>query len=78
MPQRTQVSQPAARAHRGRALAPRVQRGSAKEGAERTDTRRLRQAVKVTPDSISTRYSKRGNAAGRSPVARTRAGYLKR
>src|SRR6185437_2312346 len=61
MSQRTLVSQPAVRPHRDRTLAAGIQRGATEEGVGRADTGRLREAVKVTPDSKPTRYSKRGD-----------------
>jgi len=47
VPQWTLVPKSASRTHRDRKLAQGVQRGAAEEGVGRTDTRRLRRAVKV-------------------------------
>src|SRR6185437_1162559 len=61
MPQRALVPQPAARTRRDRTLAAGIQRGATEEGVGRADTHRLCEAVKVSPDSKPSRYSKRGD-----------------
>lgn len=75
VPQLNLVSQPAARPHRDRMLAPGIQRGATAEGAGWDDTRRLCETVKVTSDSQPSRYSKREDVAGTvdrlTPLARS-------